>query len=140
MSVTWRGVFPAVCTQFHDDFALDVPGTLAHIDAMLAAGIHGLVMLGSVGENTTLEPGEKRELFKAAVQHVGRRVPVLNGVAEYSTGQACRWAADAAKLGADGLMVLPPMVYMTDRRETIAHFRAVAKATDRPIMVYNNPP
>ena len=140
MSVSWRGVFPAVCTQFHPDYSLSIPGTLAHIDAMLAAGVHGLVMMGSVGENTTLEPAEKRELLKAIVAHVGARVPVLTGVAEYTTAQACQWAADAAKLGADGLMVLPPMVYTSDRRETIAHFRAVAKASDRPIMVYNNPP
>lgn len=140
MSVNWKGVFPAVCTQFNSDYSLNIPGTLAHIDAMLAAGVHGFVMLGSVGENTTLEPGEKRELFAAAVKHVGRRVPMLTGVAEYTTAQACRWAADAAKLGADGLMVLPPMVYKSDDRETIAHFRTVAKATDLPIMVYNNPP
>ncbi len=140
MSVSWRGVFPPVCTQFHPDYSLNIPGTLAHIDAMLAAGVHGLVMMGSVGENTTLEPAEKRELLKATVAHVGGRVPVLTGVAEYTTAQACRWAADAAKLGADGLMVLPPMVYTSDRRETIAHFRTVAKASDRPIMVYNNPP
>src|SRR5262249_16172899 len=140
MSVSWRGVFPAVCTQFYPDHSLNVPETLAHLDAMLAAGVHGLVMLGSVGENTTLEPGEKRELFKAAVQHVAKRVPVLVGVAEYTTAQACRWAADAAKLGADGLMVLPPMVYKSDDRETVVHFRTVAKATNLPIMVYNNPP
>ena len=140
MAVNWRGVFPAVCTQFHADQSLNIPGTLAHIDAMLAAGVHGLVMMGSVGENTTLEPSEKKELLKATVAHVGKRVPVLTGVAEYTTAAACRWAADAAKLGADGLMVLPPMVYKTDDRETIAHFRTVAKATDLPIMVYNNPP
>jgi 4-hydroxy-tetrahydrodipicolinate synthase len=140
MTVTWKGVFPAVCTQFHDDYSLNVPATLAHIDAQLAAGIHGLVMMGSVGENTALEPGEKRELLKATVAHVRKRVPVLVGVAEYTTAQACRWAADAAKLGADGLMVLPPMVYKSDDRETVAHFRTVAKATDLPIMVYNNPP
>ena len=140
MPINWRGVFPAVCTQFHPDQSLNVSGTLAHIDAMLAAGIHGLVMLGSVGENTTLDPVEKKELLKATVEHVGKRVPVLTGVAEYTTAGACRWAADAAKLGADGLMVLPPMVYKTDDRETIAHFRAVAKATPLPIMVYNNPP
>jgi 4-hydroxy-tetrahydrodipicolinate synthase len=140
MTVSWRGVFPAVCTQFRPDQSLNVPGTLAHVDAMLAAGIHGLVMMGSVGENTTLEPGEKRELLKATVEHVRGRVPVLTGVAEYTTAQACRWAADAAKIGADGLMVLPPMVYLSDPPETMAHFRAVAKATDRPIMVYNNPP
>ncbi len=140
MPVTWRGVFPAVCTQFHDDYSLNVNGTLAHIDAMLAAGVDGLVMMGSVGENTTLEPAEKKELLKATVAHVRKRVPVLAGVAEYTTAGACRWAADAAKLGADGLMVLPPMVYKSDDRETLAHFRAVARATDLPIMVYNNPP
>ena len=74
------------------------------------------------------------------MKHIGGRVPVLTGVAEYTTAQACRWAAEAAKLGADGLMVLPPMVYKGDDRETLAHFRAVARATDRPVMVYNNPP
>src|SRR6476620_11438680 len=140
MKVSWHGVFPAACTQFNADQSLNIPGTLAHVDAMLAAGVHGLVMMGSVGENTTLEPAEKRELLKATLEHVRGRVPVLTGVAEYTTAQACRWAADAAKLGADGLMVLPPMVYVGDARETMAHFRAVAKASDRPIMVYNNPP
>jgi len=140
MKVNWGGVFPAVCTQFNADQSLNIPGTLSHIDAMLAAGVHGFVMLGSVGENTALETSEKRELFKAAVDHVKKRVPVLTGVAEYTTAGACRWAAEAAKLGADGLMVLPPMVYKTDNRETIAHFRSVAKATDLPIMIYNNPP
>ncbi|MBY0456659.1 MAG: dihydrodipicolinate synthase family protein [Gemmataceae bacterium] len=140
MTVNWRGVFPAVCTQFHPDQSLNIPGTLAHVDAMLAAGVHGLVMMGSVGENTTLDPQEKKELLKATVEHIRKRVPVLTGVAEYTTAGACRWAADAAKIGADGLMVLPPMVYKSDDRETIAHFRAVAKASDLPIMVYNNPP
>lgn len=140
MSVSWRGVFPAACTQFHTDFSLNIPGTLQHLDAMLAAGVHGFVMMGSVGENTTLEPSEKRELLKATVEHIGKKVPVLVGVAEYTTAQACRWAADSQKLGADGLMVLPAMVYKSDDRETIAHFRSVAKASDLPIMVYNNPP
>src|SRR5436309_2678798 len=72
-TVAWRGVFPAVCTQFHADQGLNVAGTLAHIEAMLAAGVHGLVMMGTVGENCSLEPAEKRELLKATVQHVGRR-------------------------------------------------------------------
>ena len=140
MSVNWQGVFPAVCTQFHSDQSLNIPDTLKHIDAMLDAGIHGLVMMGSVGENTTLEHTEKKELLKATVEHVKKRVPVLTGVAEYTTAGACRWAADAAKLGADGLMVLPPMVYKSDPRETMYHFRTVASASDLPIMIYNNPP
>ncbi len=140
MTVSWRGVFPAVCTQFNSDESLNIPGTLQHIDAMLAAGVHGFVMMGSVGENTTLELNEKKDLLKATVEHIGKKVPVLTGVAEYTTAQSCRWAAEAAKLGADGLMVLPPMVYKGDNRETMAHFRTVARTTDLPIMVYNNPP
>lgn len=140
MPVHWRGVFPAICTQFKADYSLDIPATLAHLDAQLAAGIHGVVMMGSVGENTTLEFAEKKELLQATVAHVNKRVPVLTGVAEYTTAQACKWAEAAAGLGADGLMVLPPMVYKSDDRETLAHFRTVAKATPLPIMVYNNPP
>jgi 1-pyrroline-4-hydroxy-2-carboxylate deaminase len=140
MTVSWQGVFPAACTQFKPDFTLDIPGTLAHVEAMLKVGIHGLVMMGSVGENTTLETDEKIELLKATVALVGKKVPVLTGVAEYTTAGACRWAEQAAKHGADGLMVLPPMVYKGDDRETMTHFRTVAKATDLPIMVYNNPP
>jgi len=140
MVVNWQGVFPAASTQFNQDYSLNVPGTLAHIDAMLQAGIHGLVMMGSVGENTTLDLAEKKELLRATIAHVGRRAPILVGVAEYTTSGACRWAAEAAKLGADGLMVLPPMVYHTDERETIAHYRTVAAATELPIMIYNNPP
>jgi 4-hydroxy-tetrahydrodipicolinate synthase len=110
------------------------------VDRLLASGVHGLIMLGTVGENCSLEPPEKRELLAATVQHVAGRVPVVAGVAEYTTALACRWAADAASLGADGLMVLPPMVYKGDARETMAHFRAVARATALPILCYNNPP
>jgi 4-hydroxy-tetrahydrodipicolinate synthase len=139
MNVTWRGVFPAVTTQFGDDDALDLPATLAHLDRMIEAGAHGLIVLGTVGENGSLEAGEKREIVRAAVSHVGGRVPVLTGVAENTTAAACRFAADAARLGVDGLMVLPAMIYKADGREAVAHFRAVARASDRPIMAYNNP-
>ncbi len=139
MSITWQGVFPAATTQFAADGALDIPATLKHIDAMIEAGIHGLIMLGTVGENCSLEFGEKVELLSATISHVAGRVPVLSGVAECTTALACRYAEQAARLGADGLMVLPAMVYKADRRETIAHFRAVARATRLPIMCYNNP-
>jgi dihydrodipicolinate synthase/N-acetylneuraminate lyase len=139
LKVNWRGVFPAATTQFHPDYSLNIPGTLEHVEAMIQAGIHGLVMLGTVGENCSLEYPEKLEVLKATVDHVAGRIPVLSGVAEYTTALACRYAADAQKLGADGLMVLPAMVYRSDARETAAHFRAVAGASDLPIMIYNNP-
>jgi 1-pyrroline-4-hydroxy-2-carboxylate deaminase len=139
MSVAWKGVFPAATTQFQPNQALDIPATMGHVDKMIEAGIHGLIMLGTVGENCSLEYEEKLNLLRATVLHVGKRVPVLSGVAEYTTALACRFARDAQGAGADGLMVLPAMVYKSDPRETIAHFRAVAQSTILPIMVYNNP-
>jgi 4-hydroxy-tetrahydrodipicolinate synthase len=139
MKCTWRGVFPAAVTHFRDDESLDLPATMKHLDAMIAAGIHGLIMLGTVGENCSLEYAEKLEVLRATVKHVAGRVPVLTGVAECSTRLACRFAADAEQLGVNGLMVLPAMVYKSDPRETLAHFRTVAKASGLPIMVYNNP-
>ena len=130
---------PAVTTQFHADQALDLAGTAKHVEALLRAGVHGIIMLGTVGENCSLEYAEKLEVLRTAVSQVARRVPVLTGVAECSTALACRFAADACKAGVDGLMVLPAMVYKSDPRETMSHFRAVARATDLPILCYNNP-
>ncbi len=139
MHVDWQGVFPAATTQFKADQSLDVAATLDHVDAMIEAGIDGLIMLGTVGENCSLEAGEKREILRATVEHVAGRVPVLSGVAEYTTALARRFAKDAEEIGVDGLMVLPAMVYKSDARETIAHYRAVARASGLPIMCYNNP-
>jgi 4-hydroxy-tetrahydrodipicolinate synthase len=139
MNVTWHGVFPAATTQFHNDQSLDLQGTADHLERLLRAGVHGMIMLGTVGENCSLEYQEKLDVLRTAVRQVGGRVPVLTGVAECSTALACRFAVDARKLGVDGLMVLPAMVYKSDPRETLAHFRAVAKATDLPILCYNNP-
>jgi 4-hydroxy-tetrahydrodipicolinate synthase len=139
MKVKWQGIFPAVTTQFKADQSLDLPATLRHIDVMLEAGIDGLIMLGTVGENCSLETQEKLEVLKATVDHVKGRVPVLTGVAEYTTSLACRFAGNARKVGVNGLMVLPAMVYKSDGRETLNHYRTVAAATDLPIMCYNNP-
>src|SRR5262249_53789118 len=139
MRVDWRGVFPAATTQFQGDQSLDLPGTAAHLERLLKAGVHGVILLGTVGENCSLEDAEKLDVLRAAVRQVAGRVPVLTGVAECSTALACRFAADARKAGVDGLMVLPAMVYKSDPRETLAHFRAVAAATDLPLLCYNNP-
>jgi 4-hydroxy-tetrahydrodipicolinate synthase len=140
MNVNWHGIYPAATTQFNADQSLNLKATTDLVEKMLAAGMHGIIMLGSVGENTTLEYDEKLDVLKAAVAQVRRRVPVLTGVAETTTRLACRFADDAKKLGVDGLMVLPAMIYKADPRETMTHFRTVARATDLPILVYNNPP
>lgn len=139
MNVNWRGVFPALTTQFRDDQSLDLEATARHLEQLISAGIHGAVMLGTVGENCSLEYAEKLEVVRIAVRQANGRVPVLAGVAECTTALACRFASDAQRAGVQGLMVLPAMVYKSDPRETVAHFRAVARSSDLPILCYNNP-
>jgi 4-hydroxy-tetrahydrodipicolinate synthase len=139
MATEWHGVFPAATTQFRDDQSLDDAATAANVEKLVAAGVHGIILLGTVGENCSLDFQEKLDVLKATVERVGGRVPVLAGVAECTTRLACRFAAEAKKCRVDGLMVLPGMVYKSDARETVAHFRAVARATELPIMCYNNP-
>jgi 4-hydroxy-tetrahydrodipicolinate synthase len=139
MTVNWHGVFPAITTQFRDDQSLDIDATARHMESLIDAGIHGVVLLGSVGENTTLEPEEKRTVVREMLSVVKGRIPVLSGVAEYTTALGCRYAQDVEKLGIDGLMVLPGMVYKSDERETITHFRTIAQSMGLPIMIYNNP-
>jgi len=139
MRVNWKGVFPAITTQFREDQSLDLAATAKHLETLIRAGIHGVVLLGTVGENTALEYHEKLAVLKEMLQVVRDRIPVLTGVVEYTTALGCRFARDAEKIGVDGLMALPAMVYKSDERETIAHFRSVARATGLPVMVYNNP-
>lgn len=139
MNVNWQGVFPALTTQFRNDQSLDIEATARHLELMIQAGIHGVILLGSVGENTALLYEEKLSVVGELLKVVRRRIPVLSGVAECTTALACRYARDMEKLGADGLMVLPAMIYKADRREAIAHFRTVARSTGLPIMIYNNP-
>ena len=135
----WHGVFPALTTQFHADQSLDIPATARHLEHMIASGIHGVILLGSVGENTALSAEEKLTVLRELLPVVEGRIPVLSGVAEFTTLTAARYARDCERIGLDGLMVLPAMVYKADRREALAHFRGVARASGLPIMIYNNP-
>ncbi len=139
MSVRWAGVFPAVTTQFRSDQSLDLGATARHLEALIASGVSGLVVCGSLGENQTLDPDEKRQVVENAVRVSGGRVPVVAGVAESSTGAAVRYVRDCARIGASGFMVMPPMVYKADPGEAAGYFRAVAAATDLSWMLYNNP-
>jgi 4-hydroxy-tetrahydrodipicolinate synthase len=139
MEPYWHGVFPAVTTQMRRSGALDLEGTARHLEVLIDSGVGGLVMCGSLGENQALDAEEKRAVVEAAVDVADGRVPVLAGVAETSTSAARRYVEDCSRLGADGFMVMSAMVYRGDGREIVAHFRAVAHATDRPLMIYNNP-
>lgn len=135
----WSGVFPAITTQLKKDQAIDLDATAAHAEALIQSGVAGLIFLGSLGENQALRGDEKRLLMDAMLKTFRRRVPILSGVAETSTAEAARFARDMEKLGADGLLLLPGMSYKGEPRETMAHFRTVAKASGLPIMIYNNP-
>lgn len=138
-ALLWQGVFPAVTTQFKQDQALDLEATARHLEALIDSGVTGLVMCGSLGENQTLDPTEKRSVVEMAVGVARGRVPVLSGVAETSTAEACRFTQDCARLGASGFMIMPAMVYKSDPREALHHFRRVGSATELPWMLYNNP-
>jgi len=138
--VTWTGVFPAVTTQFHADDSIDFPATQKVVKALIDDGVDGLIACGSVGENSALSAGEKREVVAAIKDASGGKVPVITGVAENSTRLAETYARDVERIGADGLMLMPPMVYSASPREIVSFFKSVAAASDLPIMIYNNPP
>jgi 4-hydroxy-tetrahydrodipicolinate synthase len=139
MKPHWTGVFPACITHLKRDQSLDLDATARHFEALIASGVSGLIVCGSLGENQTLEPVEKRSVVRCAVEVARGRVPVLSGVAESSDAVAVHYVRDMAKLGASGVMLMPPMSYKGDARETLAYFRAVARGGGLPVMIYNNP-
>jgi 4-hydroxy-tetrahydrodipicolinate synthase len=138
-TTTWKGVYPAVTTRFKEDFSLDLEAMGEHLEFLLEAGVHGIIVLGSLGENSTLDMEEKLRVTEFFVDKINGRVPLLACIAESDTRQACLFARRAGELGADGFMLLPPMRYASDRRETISYLQQVANASDVPIMLYNNP-
>lgn len=139
MAIEWKGVMPAVTTKFTDNDELDLKMFLKNIDAQLDAGVHGIVLGGTLGEASTLTEKEKRILTTNTVSHVENRVPVLINIAEQSTKNAIEAAHKAEEDGASGLMMLPPMRYKAGDQETVTYFKSVARNTSLPIMVYNNP-
>ncbi len=139
MATDWKGVMPALMTEMTQDGALDLPATARHVEACLDAGCSGFVMLGTLGENASLTLDEKESVVRCAKEAAGGRVPVLAGVADYTTAFAAESARRMARAGADGLMALPCMVYKQDAREAVRHFGDLARASDLPIMIYNNP-
>ena len=140
MTPTWQGVYPATTTQFTADLSIDLPQTQRVVDNLVKDGVHGLIAMGTVGENNSLDAAEKESVLRAVAEVVAGRVPVVAGVSEFDARRAVAFAKDAQRAGADGLMVLPAMVYVPTAEELIMHFRTVAEATDLPVMLYNNPP
>ena len=139
MSINWNGVFPALTTKFTVHDTLDLPMFGTNLEAQVEAGVNGVIIGGSLGEASTLTLAEKETLIKYAVEKAGHRIPVLLNIAEGSTREAVRQAELAGQWGARGLMLLPPMRYKSDHRETVTFFKTVAAATGLPVMIYNNP-
>ena len=139
MGIIWNGVFPALTTKFTNDDKLDLPLFKKNLDAQLAAGVNGIVLGGTLGEASVLTLVEKETLVKFTIENVGDKIPVVLNIAEGATAEAVQQAKLAKSWGAKGLMLLPPMRYKPDERETVQYFKIIANATDLPIMIYNNP-
>lgn len=135
----WQGVFPAITTKFSPDGSLDLQAFTTHLQFLLDNGVDGIITLGTLGEHSVLTQDEKCELVRTAVSVAAGRVPVLACVAETTTQAACRFVNRVQQAGGDGLMLLPPMLYQSDARETETYLRTIAAACDLPIMLYNNP-
>lgn len=136
----WQGVYPAATTQFTESLQVDHDATQRVQTALVDDGVDGLIVLGTCGENNSLEADEKLAVLKGAVEAVGGRVPLVAGVSEFTTKRAIEYARAAEAMGIDALMLLPCMVYVPRVEELYTHFRTVAEATSLPIMLYNNPP
>jgi len=139
MKFIWKGVFPAVTTPFDNNGGLDFTAFDVNINAQLEAGIDGIILGGSLGEASSLTEDEKFALLKHTLELINGEVPVILNIAEQSTRVAVAFAKKAYEMGADGLMLLPPLRYNADKEETLAYFSAVAESTPLPIMIYNNP-
>ena len=139
MNFKWKGIMPAVTTKFLDDDKLDLKTFKINIEEQLSAGVHGIVLGGSLGESSTLDENEKKTLLNQTVEIVSGRIPVIMNIAASSTKKAIESAILAERNGASGLMILPPMKYKADNRETLEFFKKIATKTSLEIMIYNNP-
>ncbi|HXB93225.1 MAG TPA: dihydrodipicolinate synthase family protein [Puia sp.] len=139
MSLQWKGVFPALTTKFTQRDELDLPLFKKNLRVQIASGVDGIILGGSLGEASVLTVDERQRIVGCAVEELGGERPVILNIAEGSTREAVRQAANARDWGAEGLMILPPMRYAADHRETVTYFKTIADSTDLPIMIYNNP-
>jgi 1-pyrroline-4-hydroxy-2-carboxylate deaminase len=138
-NLIWKGVYPALLTPFKEDDSIDFEMYKINLLAQIAAGVDGIILGGSLGEASSLTNEEKTALLHFSKELLPPNFPVIINIAEQTTKAAIELAKASEKNGADGLMLLPPMRYKSDDRETVTYFKAVAAATNLPIMIYNNP-
>ena len=139
MTFEWKGVYPALLTPFNNDDSIDIEMFLKNLDAQIDAGVHGVIIGGSLGEASTITLAEKESLIKVAVEHSKKQYPVIMNIAESTTKEAIHQAKLAEQWGVSALMLLPPMRYKSSDEETVTYFKAVANSTILPVLIYNNP-
>jgi 4-hydroxy-tetrahydrodipicolinate synthase len=135
----WEGVMPAITTQLSKNYQLDINAYKTNLGAQLSAGVHGIILGGTLGEASTITTAEKSLLLKTTIEQVEDKIPVIMNIAEQATADAVHLAQQAEEEGASGLMLLPPMRYKATDFETITYFSSVSESTSLPIMIYNNP-
>ncbi len=135
----WNGVYPALTTKFFQDGSIDHESFLKNLDAQIAAGVEGVILGGTLGESSVLRPQEKKELTQLTIKHLEGKIPVIMNIAEGATRDALERVREAESDGVNGFMVLPPMRYTGDHRETVRYFTMIASSTELPVMIYNNP-
>ncbi|MBL0335294.1 MAG: dihydrodipicolinate synthase family protein [Chitinophagaceae bacterium] len=139
MQFQWKGIFPALTTKFTETDQLDFPLFSKNLDAQIQAGVEGLILGGTLGEASVLSLEEKEKLVRFTLDKTAGKIPVVLNIAEGATREALHQARLAEQWGAHGLMLLPPMRYKTDHRETVTYFKTIANSTTLPVMLYNNP-
>jgi 4-hydroxy-tetrahydrodipicolinate synthase len=140
MTERFFGVVPAMATPFNADLALDEGRVRELCDWYVRAGVHGISVAGSQGEFFSLEPAERLRLIEVALRAIDGRVPLYAGTGAVTTRESIRLTQAAEAMGADLALVITPYFIQPSQDELVEHYRAVAKATKLPVMLYNNPP
>lgn len=134
-----KGIVPALVTPFLSDGAVDLSGMRRLISRMLDAHVHGLLLVGTVGEFYALTLDEKRDIFEAAADEVGGRIPVVAGTGAVTTREAVQITRVAAKAGVDAVAVLTPYFIRPSDQELFEHYKTIAESTRSPVFLYSNP-
>jgi len=132
-------ILTAIVTPFKEDGAVDLPRFRELSRHLVANGSDGLVVTGTTGEGPTLSDDERFALYDAALEEVGDRATVIAGTGTYSTAHSVHLTERADALGAHGFLIVTPYYNKPPPRGIVAHFRAIAAVTDKPIIVYNIP-
>lgn len=138
MNNNFRGIFNVTLTAFKENETIDEEKTKAHIDRVINAGVHGIIVGGSTAEFAGLSDEEREYLLEFCIKHVKGKVPVIAGTMAPSTKETIRWTKLAKDLGAEGCMIVNPYYGSISDESLYQHFKTVAESVDIPIMPYNN--